>query len=501
MPAPLRIAVGGFLHESHSFAPVATAYADFTAAGESPALARGAGLVAALRDTSWPIAGAIAAGEAAGATLLPLTWATASPALPVEDEAFERIAAMICADLSAVLDAGPIDGLYLDLHGAMVVHSFPDGEGELLRRVRAVAGDLPLAISLDPHCNLTAAMVAQVDVLVPFRTYPHVDMPYAGGQAMRLLVERIGRGAPWARSFRQVDFFIPVPAQCTLVAPMAPAMDARMDLNTRPGVAELAFCFGFPYADFADCGAAIAAYADTQEEADAAAGDMLAWINAHEATFRLEAVPAAEAVGEAIRIARGASRPVVIADGQDNPGGGGHGDTTGLLAELIRQGAAGAVLGMINDAESAAACHAAGVGGTLALSLGGKSDGVPIAVTATVERLSDGNFTGTGPMAKGNPIALGPSALIEVAPGIRVIVVTSKMQALDQALFTHIGVVPADCKILVLKSVVHFRADFQPIAEAVILATAPGPVPVDPATLPFRHLRPGLRLRPMANSA
>ncbi len=495
-----RIAIGGFLHESHSFAPLPTTYRDFLTAGESPALARGATLVAALRDTSWPIAGAIAVGEAAGAVLLPLTWATASPARPVQDEAFERIAAMICADLSATLAAGPVDGIYLDLHGAMVVDSFPDGEGELLRRVRAVAGDIPLTISLDPHCNLTAAMVDRVDALVPFRTYPHVDMPFAGGQAMRLLIARIERAKPWARAFRQVDFFIPVPAQCTLVAPMVPAMDARAAINARPGVAEMAFCFGFPYADFHDCGAAMAAYADTQAEADAAASDLLAWINAHEATFRLEATPAAEAVAQAIAIARTADRPVVIADGQDNPGGGGHGDTTGVLAELIRQGAQGAVLGMINDAESAAACHAAGVGATIPLSLGGKSDGVPIAVTARIERLSDGNFVGTGPMAAGNPIALGPSALIEVAPGVRVVLVSSKMQALDQALFTHIGVIPADCKILVLKSVVHFRADFGPIAERVILATAPGPVPVDPATLPFQHLRPGLRLRPMANA-
>ena len=496
----LRIAIGGFLHESHSFAPVPTTYADFVAAGESPALARGAGLVAALRDTSWPISGAIAVAERAGVEMLPLTWATASPAKPVQDEAFERIAAMICADLSGVLEAGRVDGIYLDLHGAMVVDSFPDGEGELLRRVRAVAGDIPLTISLDPHCNMTQAMVDRVDALVPFRTYPHVDMPYAGGQAMTLLLERIARGKPWARAFRQVEFFIPVPAQCTLVAPMKTAMDARLAINARPGVAELAFNFGFPYADFHDCGAAIAAYADTQALADAAADDMLAYINRNEATFRIEATPAAEAVAQAIAIARTATKPVMIADGQDNPGGGGHGDTTGVLAELIRQGAAGSVLGMINDAESAAACHAAGVGATIALSLGGKSDGSPLAVTALVERLSDGNFTGTGPMALGNPIALGPSALIEVAPGVRVIVVSSKMQALDQSLFTHIGVQPTTCKILVLKSVVHFRADFQPIAAAVILATAPGPVPVDPATLPFKHLRPSLRLRPMANA-
>ncbi len=496
----LRIAIGGFLHESHSFAPLPTTYADFLAAGESPALARGPALIPALSTTSWPIAGAIAAATRAGATLIPLTWATASPASPVQDEAFERIAAMICADLSAALDAGPIDGLYLDLHGAMVVDSFPDGEGELLRRIRAIAPALPLTISLDPHCNLTAAMTERVDALVPFRTYPHVDMPFAGGQAMRLLIERIARPAPWARAFRQVDFFIPVPAQCTLVAPMVPAMNARADLAAQHHAAELAFCFGFPYADFPDCGAAIAAYAATQTEADAAAEALLAWINAHEATFRIEATPAAEAVAQAIAIAQAANRPVVIADGQDNPGGGGHGDTTAILGELIAQNAEGAVLGMINDAESAAACHAAGPGATIELSLGGKSDNTPIQVSATIERLSDGIFTGTGPMALGNPINLGPTALIRVAPGVRVIVVTSKMQALDQALFTHIGVTPAACKILVLKSVVHFRADFGPIAERVILATAPGPVPVDPATLPFRHLRPTLRLRPMSNA-
>jgi microcystin degradation protein MlrC len=493
----LRIAIGGFLHESHSFAPRPTAYADFVTPGSAPALARGEALISSLRATSMPIAGAIAAGEAAGVTLVPLTWAAASPAAAVQDEAFERIAAMICADLSVALDQGPLDGIYLDLHGAMVADSFPDAEGELLRRVRAVAGDVPLTISLDPHCNMTAAMVDRVDALVPFRTYPHVDMPFAGGQAMRLLLDRIARGRPWSRAFRQVNFFIPLPAQCTLVPPMSIAMEQRATIGG--GIAELGFCFGFPYADFADCGAAIAAYADTQNAADAAADALLSWIDGNEATFGIDALPAADAVAQAISIARSASRPAVIADGQDNPGGGGHGDTTMILAELIAQQASGAVLGMINDAESAAACHAAGVGATIVLRLGGKSDGVPLDVTATVERLTDGRFTGTGPMARGNQIALGPTALIRVAPGVQVILVSVKMQALDQALFTHIGIEPAACRILVLKSTVHFRADFGPLAEAVLLATAPGPVVLDPADLPFQHLRPGLRRRPMAN--
>ena len=492
----MRIAVGGFMHESHSFAPRPTRYVDFVLPGGFPRLTVGAGLFDAVRGTSVPAAGAILVAQEAGVDLVPLAWCFANPAGPVQDEAFERIAALMIAELSRALDAGPLDGIYLDLHGAAVADSFPDMEGELLRRVRAVVGDIPLTISLDPHCNLTPAMVERCDALVPFRTYPHIDMPAAGAQAMRLLLQRIARGKPWARAFRQVDYWIALPMQCTMMAPMLDVMDARTDLAR--GVVELGFCFGFPYADFWDCGVALAAYADTQAQADAAADALKAFIDAREATFQCAIKDAAESVADAIRIAAHAPRPVVIADTQDNPGGGGHGDTTGLLAELLRQGAKGAVLALINDAEAAAACHAAGVGATIALNLGGKSDGVPLAVQATVLVLTDGNFVNTGPMGKGNPADLGPCALIGI-DGVRVIVVSRKTQAYDQALFRHVGIEPADCKILVLKSSVHFRADFQPIAEAVLVAASPGPVVADPAILPFQHLRPGLRRRPLDN--
>jgi microcystin degradation protein MlrC len=493
----MRIAIGGFLHESHSFAPRPTRYPDFVHPGGFPGLVYGPALFEAVRGTSVPAAGAI---EAAGdATLIPLAWCFANPAGPVQDEAFERISALICAHLSMALDEAPLDGVYLDLHGAAVSDSFPDMEGELLRRVRAIVGDIPLTISLDPHCNLTRTMVDLCDAVVPFRTYPHVDMPAAGAQAMRLLLTRIERGTPWERSFRQVDFFIPLTSQCTMFPPMLPVAEARTDLAAAEGVAELAFCFGFPYADFADCGVAVAAYADTQDQADSATLALCNVIADREPSFMSEVIPAAEAVAKAIARSSSAHGPIVIADTQDNPGGGGHGDTTGLLAELIRKNAQGALLALINDDESAVACHAAGEGATLTLVLGGKSDDTPLTVTATVERLTDGKFTGTGPMARGNPADLGPSALIRVADGVRVIVVSRKMQALDQALIRHVGIEPADCKILVLKSSVHFRADFQPIASEVIVAAAPGPVIADPALLPFKNLRPGLRLRPMSN--
>jgi microcystin degradation protein MlrC len=492
----MRLAIGGFLHESHSFAPRPTTYPDFVQPGGFPRLQRGAGMIEAVRFTSVPIAGAIAAAEAAGATLVPLGWCLASPAGPITDDAFERICAMLIDELAKALDAGPLDGVYLDLHGAAVAVSFPDAEGELLRRVRALIGATPLTISLDPHANLTAQIVALSDAAVPFRTYPHIDMKDAGAQATQLLLTRIARGEPWARAFRQLDFWLPLGSQCTLMQPMEGVMAERAVMARRNSVAELGFCFGFPFADFADCGAAIAVYADSQAVADATADAFAAHVAGQEAAFVQETLPAAEAVAEAKRAAVGAHKPVVLADTQDNPGGGGHGDTTLLLAELVRQGAVGAVLCLINDATSAAACHAAGQGAEVSLSLGGKSDDAPFACTARVEKLTDGRFTLTGPMGAGNPANLGPSALISIAPGIRVIVVSRKMQALDQAIIRHVGIEPASVPILALKSSVHFRADFTPIAERIIVAIAPGPVVADPASLPFEHVRDGVRMRP-----
>jgi microcystin degradation protein MlrC len=394
-----RIAIGGFLHESHSFAPRPTTYGDFMRPAGFPPLTEGAAMLDAVRGTSVPAAGALAVAEAEGAAIVPLAWCLANPAGPVQDEAFERIAA------------------------------------------------------------------------------------------------RIDRGHPWARAFRTLDFWIPLGSQCTLMPPMQTVMQERDSLAQRLGAVELAFCFGFPYADFSGCGAAIAAFADSQARADAAADAFLATVAAQEASFAQETQPAAEAVASALRLAQRASRPVVLADTQDNPGGGGHGDTTGLLAELARQGAKGAVVCLINDADSVAACVRAGEGAAVRLSLGGKSDGMPFRCSARVEKLTDGVFTLTGPMGAGNPGNLGDTALIDI-DGVRVIVASRKTQALDQAILRHVGIEPGDCPIIVLKSSVHFRADFQPIAEAVIVALAPGPVVADPATLNFRHVRAEIRRRP-----
>lgn len=493
---PLRIAVGGFQHESHSFAPRPTAYSDFLAPGGWPPLCRGPAMLQAVANSSTTTAGALPVLVASAAELVPLLWCIAMPAGPVQDEAFERIAAMLVADLSAALDVGSIDGLFLDLHGAALTDRFPDAEGELLRRVRTVVGpEMPLVITLDPHANLTARMVALADAIVPYRTYPHIDKHETGARAANLLLSRIRRGAPWAKAFRQLDYWFTLSAQCTMTDPMRAAMEERAAIAARHSVAELAFCFGFPYADFDDCGAAVTCTAKTTRQAEAAVSDMIEWLAGHENDFQPDAVPAPQAVSEALRTAAGAARPVILADTQDNPGGGGHGDTTGLLVELIAQRSRGAIVCFINDAEYAAACHAAGEGTTLALPLGGKSDGVPFTGQAQVLRLGHGSFPLTGPMGQGNMANLGPTALVEFPPGIRVIVTSRKIQASDRAILRHLGVEPEHCPIIVLKSSVHFRADFEPIAERIIIAAAPGPVIADPSALPFRHVRASVRKR------
>ncbi len=173
----MRIAIGGFLHESHSFAPMATGWRQFIETGGFPTLQHPATLLDTLRPISVPAAGAIAVAEAAGVAIAPLVWAFANPAGPVTRDAFERIAGLMLGALSDALEQGPLDGVYLDLHGAMVSEDFADAEGEILRRIRAVVGDaVPITASLDPHANMTAEMVALSDALVPFRTYPHIDM-------------------------------------------------------------------------------------------------------------------------------------------------------------------------------------------------------------------------------------------------------------------------------------------------------------------------------------
>jgi microcystin degradation protein MlrC len=494
-----RIAVGGFQHETNTFAPQKAEWADFARGGGQPPHVAGPELLAVMRDMNLPIAGAIAELGALEAEAVPLTWCAAVPSAHVTDDAFERICALLLAELHR---AGPVDGVYLCLHGAGVTESHEDAEGELLRRVRAVVGpDVPVVASLDLHANVTRAMAALSDGLVAYRTYPHVDMAETGARAARMLDAMVRSGRRPAKALRQVPFLIPLPWQCTLMEPTGGLYRLLEAVEAETG-ALLSFTPGFPAADIAECGAAVLAYADDPAVAQAACARLADAVEAAEGAFAGELLSAGEAAARAVRMSNEAARPVVLADTQDNPGGGGPSDTVHVLRALVDAGARGAVVGVVADGEVAAAAHAAGVGAEFEAALGGKSGmpgEAPYAGRFRVEALGDGRFTGTGPMWRGFPIDLGPMALLRVLDAdadVRVVVSTRKMQAADRSIFRHLGVEPSEARILALKSSVHFRADFQPIAEAILVVEAPGPVVADPARLPWTRLRDGVRLRP-----
>jgi microcystin degradation protein MlrC len=490
-----RIAIGGWQHETNTFAPVKADFAAFEEAGGWPGLSRGQELFDAVEGVHLPITGAMEALDRHGHELVPLLWCAATPSAHVTEDAFERISEMFLSDLEKVL---PVDGVYLDLHGAMVCEHFEDGEGEFLKRLRALLGDdVPVAVSLDLHANVTEAMVRNASVLDIYRAYPHVDMGETGARTAAHLHRLLETGERWASAFRRTDFVIPLNWGCTLVDPAKSLYGKMPGLIAEP-VTAVSLALGFHLADIAEMGPGMVAYARDQKAADKAADALLQWVNEQEAAFAGRIWDPDEAVAEAITRANRADAPVVLADTQDNPGGGGTGDSTGLLRALVEGQATGAVLGLLCDPRAAAAAHTAGVGAQLSLDLGGKSgaDGQhPYSADYKVLALGDGRFTATGPMWLGSRMRLGPMALLEIS-GVRIVVASKAMQAADQSMFRHLGVEPAEQSIVALKSSVHFRNDFQDIADSILVVAAPGPVYADPSRLDFRNFRSGVRLVP-----
>jgi microcystin degradation protein MlrC len=353
-------------------------------------------------------------------------------------------------------------------------------------------------VSLDLHANVTAEMVELSDCLDIYRTYPHVDMAATGRRCAQHLDALLkGEGGRF-KAFRQMPFMIPLTSGCTYEGPAKEVYREVKLLAQEPGVTGVSFACGFCPADFPGAGASLVAYGTSQEAADEAAANLYEAAIERESAFALEALKPAEAVREAMRIARHSDKPVVLADAQDNAGGGANSDTTGLLRALIDERAEGAVLANLYDPAAAEAAHAAGEGAEVTLALGGHSGvpgDAPYEGSFKVLRLGDGQCTGTGPFYKGAHMKLGPTALLE-KDGVKVAVASAKVQLADQAMLRHLGIEPAAQKILALKSSVHFRADFQPLSEAVLVVVSPGPVVLDNRELAFRHLRPGLRIMP-----
>ena len=489
----MKILVAGFQHETNTFAPTKPSYDSFVRGEDFPALARGEAVLD-LVNVNIPIAGFISHVRKHGHQVIPVIWAGAGASAHVTQDAYERIAGEIVAGVKA----GGYDAIYLDLHGAMVAEHVDDGEGELLSRIRAVVGTaMKMVVSIDSHANVTSRMLALADAVVAYRTYPHVDMADTGLRAAQLLLALTEQGKAFHQAVRRLPFLIPVNSMSTMLQPARGIYDLLEELE-RQDVLSLSFAPGFPASDFAECGPVVWGYGLSQQAVDHAVHTLYRRIAEPEAQWAVAFEEAEAAVAHAMDLARSASRPVILADTQDNPGVGGDSNTTGLLRALLAAGAEQVALGLLYDPAAAAAAHRAGVGAEIEIGLGGCPQvpgDEPLRASYKVEALSDGKLVYGGPMMNGKQADLGLTARLRIA-GVQIVVTSAKAQLLDRNMYRVVGIEPAEMKILVNKSSVHFRADFAQIAEAIIVARSPGPFIADPSQLPWKRLGAGMRTRP-----
>lgn len=483
-----RIGIAGVQHETNTFADSHASFRDFVQADAWPGLLWRTDMPPGLSGNNIPAAGMIAAAREAGHEVVPLMWANASPSGRVTRDAFEALWWLFERALD---EAGAVDALLLDLHGAMVVEDFDSGDEEWLRRVRGKLGPaVPLVAVFDFHANLNEGIAASVDVALVYRTYPHVDSVDCGKRAVSLLPPLLA-GRRYARAFRALPFLIPLPWQTTLAPPMGRLM-ALAEAAADDDVLQVSLAAGFPLADVAHSAPTVLAHARTQAAADAASQRIADAVLAARAEFSGRLWEAADAVAHAARNGRPGA-PVILADTQDNPGGGGDGDSTALLQALLDGRLRGACLGVLCDPDAVAAAHAAGIGVAIGTAIGGKRgrhSGTPVPGPWIVEALGSGRFAGTGPFYGGSLMDLGPMARLS-REGVTVLLSSRKQQAADQAMFRHLGVEPAECTVLALKSSVHFRADFSGMASEILVVAAEGANVADLTQLHYRRcLRP-----------
>ena len=469
----MRFVLAMMKHETNTFSPVPTSLASFAVGRASGVPAEGDEVIAAYAGTNTGIAAYLDLAREVGAEVSVPLAANAAPSGPVEDAAFEHIAGAICDAIRRGCDA-----LFLDLHGAMVTKSHGDGEGELLRRVRAIAPDLPIAVSLDFHTNMSPVMVENATVMTGYCTYPHVDMYETAERAGRSLLHALGGKAMPVIVWGKRPMLTHTLRQSPSAQPMKEIMDKAMAAEASGTVLNASVFGGFPMADIVHVGLTVVLVADGATDAAEALRDELlemAW--ARRADFVYEVEPIAESIAHAKTLQGG---PILLVDHGDNVFSGGPQDVMETVAEAIRQGLDDMAVGPIWDPSSVQRMIEAGVGQAVTLELGGRTDmpalglaGQPLAVTGTVRRITDGRYKVSCPMMTGLMLDHGPSAVLDTGAA-EILVCSERMEAFDLGVFRHAGIEPTSKRYLLIKSRQHFRAGFEPIAEHIVLLSGPG---------------------------
>ncbi len=474
----MRFITGGIMHETHTFSTEPTPEERWEIAeGDECWIYAG---------TNHSLGGVIDGCRVQGVDLVPTFFANATASGPVDRETFERFLANLTDQIAHAL---PADGIVLTLHGAMVAEAIPDGEVEIVRRVRRIVGtEMPIAVTLDLHANTSPELVELATIIVGYDTYPHVDINARAQEAVSLLVRTVRREIRPTMGFASPPL-MPVPqAMNTSVHPFATLFNQVFAIESSGEALSITLAGGFAYADTHNAGVSVIAITDgNPAAANRIAGRIAqqAWDLRHDMV--VANVPPADAVAQAISYPDG---PIVLVDVGDNIGGGTPGDGTVILDELLKQGAIGSVV-VIADPDAVRKAHDAGVGAEVSMAVGARVDrlhGDPLPITGTVRYAGDGFWIHEGPENAGVPVHNGPTAIIEVA-GNLVVLESVKTAPGDLQQLKSIGIDPTGQHILVVKAAIRWRGGYLPITKHHIDVDTPGLGSVNLANFDFQHVR------------
>lgn len=485
----MRIAIGGICHETTTFIDRRTTLDDFE---HGFGLFRGEQIIERFRGANMCTGGFIDGAAKHGFELAPLLWTFAYPSGLIRRADYDALKVEFLDRLRQAEANGPVDGVLLDLHGAMVVEGIEDGDGDLISAVREQIGTArPLVVTQDLHGNHTARRVAAADAIVGFDSYPHVDMGDRGREAAEIMVRTLRGEIRPAVALRQLPMFWGIRCQVTAHPPMDEVLRRVHDLERRPGIISVTIATGFPWADVPEMGASVIVVADGDRAlAQATADDLGDWIWEHRQRWQTPPMT----VREAIQAGQGTGRyPIILADHGDNTGGGSPGDSTELLRTFLELRLDDALLLYLVDPEVVDQAHATGVGARFRASLGGKSSpvqGPPVEAEVEVVALSDGRFAYDGPMYAGLTGNMGPSAWLRIDGRVSVVVVNAREQPLDPAFARSLGIDCASMKYIAVKSAAHFRSGFEKIAGSIYNVDTQAILTHDFTKLTYHRRRP-----------
>jgi len=482
----MRILIISIGTETNTFASTPTTLNDFrqgmasfSPPGETQKeLPRGKDVLDYFRGTHTITGGYIAEAEKHGLSLESLMCSWATPGGIVKQDAYDLLKRKLLERLNETVG---YDGIHLDLHGAMVSEKIEDTEGDIIAAVRQKVGDkIPIVVTLDMHANTTALMAKYANVIIGYDQYPHTDLYERGIEAADVMASILKGEVVPTLAYQQIPLITLPPKQCTLIEPMVSLMAEAHAIEQKDKVINVTLSMGFPFSDIQDAGVSVLVTTNNDRGlAQRLAGEMAQAIWDKRDEFSVTLTPVSEVIDYARTKAKGL---VVLADGSDNPGGGAPCDGTVILQQFIDNKVEGAVVAIITDPQSVGQAIEAGVGNTVTLNLGGKTDdrhGAPVHLTAYVKLLSMGGG------ALGN---MGRTAVL-VKEGVEIVVTEHRIQPYDTALLRSVGIEPTRRRLIALKSTAHFRGTYQTIAERIFNADTPGVHRPDFSKYRYHNLR------------